>query len=426
MRGHTLTVFVYELRRNFKRRGYLFTTFGLPILIFVLFTLIQKLATNSAASLSDPETVNEIVEEFTPDENTRIGYVDESGMFPLPDEGVANLVGYADQAAAEAALEAGEIDLFYVIAPDYMETGNVTTVLPELNISQLGNLGLVAALMQGRLAREIDPELRMRIANPGNYTEVNLSLLGGDEETGTPTEDTAFFIVYVFAVILMLTVFMTNGYLMQTVLEEKENRVIEILISSLQPLQLLTGKILALGLLGLLQIVVWIGGVYVLVSLVSGAQLGEAVSLFASLAQVELPVQLIPLLLVYYILAYLLFAGLYSIVSALFNSMREGQQYSVLFVLPAIAPLYFLSLFATSPDSGLPVFLSLFPITAPIAMTSRLVISNVPAWQIALSIGLLALTVIFVIWLAGRIFRVGILLAGQPPKLKDLPKLVRG
>ena len=125
-------------------------------------------------------------------------------------------------------------------------------------------------------------------------------------------------------------------------------------------------------------------------------------------------------------LAYFLFAGLYSIVGALANSLREGPQYAVIFTLPAVLPLYFLSLFATAPDGPIPTILSLIPITAPIAMAQRLVISNVPVWQVLLSLALLGLTAVGVMWVAGRIFRVQVLLAGQMPKLKDLPRLLRG
>ena len=89
-------------------------------------------------------------------------------------------------------------------------------------------------------------------------------------------------------------------------------------------------------------------------------------------------------------------------------------------------PLYFISLFTTEPNGTIPVILSIFPLTAPLAMTQRLVISNVPAWEIGLSIALLALTAGAIMWLAGRLFRVQILLAGQMPKLREIPRLLRG
>jgi ABC-2 type transport system permease protein len=419
-----LTVFRYELRRNFRRPGYLFTTFGVPVLMFGLITLISGLAARAGSDISDPEIADEILGEFAPASDSKRGVVDLSGIFEtIPPNLSENLIAYPDEETAQAALETDEIDVYYLVAPDYLETGNVTTVIPEMTFSQLSDFPM-SQLARQTLSGDIDPVLTTRLLNPANYTETNLTLLGGED--GTADEDTNFLIVYVFVITLLTTLFMTNGYLMQTLIEEKETRLIEILISTLRPIQLLAGKILALGLLGFLQMVGWIGTIFLLVNLAGGEQAGAALGILSSLAQIQLPTTLIPILLVYFLLAYLMFAGLYSVISAISNSMREGPQYAVLFVLPATAPLYFLPVIATSPDVGLAVFLSIFPLTSPIAMTARLVVSNVPAGEILLSLALLALSVVGAIWLAARVFRVGVLLSGQPPKLRDLPKLVRG
>jgi ABC-2 type transport system permease protein len=121
-----------------------------------------------------------------------------------------------------------------------------------------------------------------------------------------------------------------------------------------------------------------------------------------------------------------MFAALYAAVGALSSSMREGPQYAVIFTLPAVAPLWFLSLFAADPNGTVPLVMSFIPITAPLAMTSRLVATDVPAWQIALSLALLALGALGAMWFSSRLFRVQTLLAGQFPRLKDLPGLLRG
>jgi ABC-2 type transport system permease protein len=193
-----------------------------------------------------------------------------------------------------------------------------------------------------------------------------------------------------------------------------------------RPLHLIAGKIAAYGLLGLLQIAVWFGFALAVLRLSSGEAVQRSISLFAELARISLPVELLLLLVVYFVLGYLMFAGLYGVVGAISNSMKEGPQYAVIFTLPAVTPLYFLVIFAEQPDAPLPVALSLFPLTSPLAMTQRLIISPVPTWQILLSIGLLLLAVAGSIWLAGRAFRVQTLLAGKVPRLRDLPGLLRG
>jgi len=160
--------------------------------------------------------------------------------------------------------------------------------------------------------------------------------------------------------------------------------------------------------------------------LAAGEQLGAVVGVIATLANITIPLNMLPLLLVYFVLAYFLFAGLYGVVGAISNSMKEGPQYAVIFTLPAALPFYFIGLFSTSPDGTIPVIMSLFPLTAPIAMSIRLVVSQVPVEQIVISLVLLALSAIAAMWIAGRAFRINTLLAGSVPKLRDLPKLLRG
>jgi len=273
------------------------------------------------------------------------------------------------------------------------------------------------------LSQGVDPEVFERLVNPSSFQVNNLSLVNAES---AQNEDGSFLLVYVFAIVLIFSLFTTSGYLMQSVIEEKETRLIEILISTVRPGQLLAGKILAMGIVGLVQVVAWIGGLYLLVQIASGGAANQVAGVVASIANLQIPVNILPILLVYFVLAYFLFAGLFSIIGALSNSLREGPQYAVLFTLPAALPLYFISLFASAPEGPIPTFLSIFPLTAPIAMAARLVISNVPVWQLALSLILLAMTAIAAMWLAGRAFRVQLLLAGQMPKLKDLPKVLRG
>lgn len=425
MSGNTLTIFLYELKRNFRRPGYLLTTFGTPLLIFAIVTFMSRTAASVGGDLSNPETAQQLAEEFIPDASAKQGVIDHSGHFTtIPANLTNNVIPYATDAEARAALDAGEIQAYYVIAEDFMETADVTIVIPEFSISRLGEGNLNNLVLQ-TLSAEVDGDIEARLVNPANYTETNIALLAPAEDASA-ARGANFLIVYAFVMTLMITVFMTNGYLMQTLLEEKETRLIEILISTLRPIQLLTGKILALGMLGLGQAVAWVAAMILLVRIFGGEQASESLSVLATLAQIEFPVSLIPIMVIYFVLTYLLFAGFYSVLSAILNSMREGQQYTVLLILPFTVPLYVMPLIATQPDGGLAVALSIFPLTSPLAMIARLVSSTVPPAEILISVVLLALMVVAVIWLAARIFRVGILLAGQSPKLRDIPKLLRG
>lgn len=422
---HIAHVFLYEFRRNFRRRGYLFTTFGIPLIAFVVYFAYQGInAINSRNASSPSSSIAGASQAITSTAEifkgiSRAGYVDMTGMFPDPGNLRSKLSHYADEDAAKADLNAGKIDLYYVIPSDYFSTGDVTLVMPRLNLGQVSS-DPVRRLLLGQLSQGIDRNLFSRLVDPVTVQEINLQR---DATGKTQTNFSAdFAVAYLFAILLMLAVFTTNGYMMQTVIEEKETRLIEILISSMRPTQLLAGKILALGLLGFLQIVVWIVGIVWLGRLAAGSGL---TALMALISLNLTPMQVL-LFLVYFVFGYLFFAAAYGMVGAISASMQEGPQFAVFFTLPAAIPLYFISLFTTSPDSPLPVILSLIPVTAPLSMVMRISITTVPAWQIAVSLVLLIVLDVVMIWLAGRLFRVQTLLAGQAPKLRDIPRLLRG
>jgi len=423
MRQHIWKVFNYELRRNIRRRGFLFTTFGIPLIAFVILFGYRAISQANARSQVAPDGSPGVAVESEGPQFRGIqhaGYVDRSGQFGDPGDLADTLTRYADEPAAVAAMDAGEVDVYYVIPADYLETGDVTLVVPKFNLN-LASAAPIRTLILNRLAANVqDENLFSRLLSPSNVDEINLQRdASGQTETDFGAD---FAVVYVFAIALMLSVFMTNGYLMQTVIEEKETRLIEILISTMRPTQLLAGKILALGLLGLIQIVVWVGSLFLIGRLVAG----DAGSPLAALGAISLGADKILLLLLYFIFGYLFFAAAYGMVGAISNSMQEGPQFAVIFTLPAYIPLYFLSLFITTPDAPLPTILSLIPITAPLSMVMRVTLTTIPLWQLALSLGLLIVTDVFMIWLAGRMFRVQTLLAGQVPKWRDIPRLLRG
>jgi ABC-2 type transport system permease protein len=216
----------------------------------------------------------------------------------------------------------------------------------------------------------------------------------------------------------MLGIFWGGGYLMQSVVQEKESRIVEIIISSVSPTPLLLGKILAMGLLALLQTGMLVGTFIFL-----GSQAGDV---FQSLGNIEVAPDTVALMAVYFLLGFLLFGGLMACIGALSTTMREGQNLVPLVTLPAMIPFFLLVYFAEEPHSTVATALSIVPVTAPLSMIMRLAVSDVPAGELIISLGLLLLSVGFVIWLAGRLFRVNILLMGNMPRLRDVPRLIRG
>jgi ABC-2 type transport system permease protein len=413
---HIYEVFRYEFTRNVRRKGFLFTTFGLPLIGFVL-----AFGYNAIQSLQQPEEqdVNDILNQFDFEGLQQAGLVDTAGIFPSISEPLQEiLIPYETQDMAQAALRAGQIDAYYVISPDYMETGSVTLVVPSLSISRITSQP-VQQLFYTTFASDIDPALLNRLRSPITFDILNIQL---SQDAVTDT-DANFLMLYIFVLVFLLGMFMTNGYLLQSVIEEKENRVIEVLITSLRSTELLSGKILAFGLLGIIQIVVWGAAI---VALLAFALSLPAFQTMSVLLNIRIPTDQFPLMFLYFVFGYLLFAGVYGAVGAISNSMREGPSYAAIFTLPAALPFYFFAIFQATPNAPVPVFLSIFPLTAPISMMMRLSSTPVPTDQIIISLVLLAASAGGMMWFAGRIFRVNSLLSGKVPKLRDIPNLLRG
>lgn len=410
-------VFSYELKRNITRKGYLFATIGIPllaILFYVGYPVYQ--------SFREPETEDtNPLAELALDRLERAGYVDYSGVFTQPTTRFDDvLFKYETETEALSALEAEEIDVFLVFPEDYLDTGDVTLHIADLNITLIGDgQSLSEQLAYSTFASGLDEIRLRRLSNPASFTDFDLSL---DTEGATETsEEGQFWLVYVFAMVFFVSLILTNTYLMQTVIEERDNRMIEILISTVKPSELLGGKILAMAFLGMLQILCWALVAYALFTF--APNIDTYTALMASF-NIEIQASLLPLMGLYFVLMYLIYAAVFGTIGAISGSAQEGSQYSGFLVLPAMIPFYFFPLIQSDPNGLFATVLSIIPITSPITIMARMVIGDVPVWQIGLSIILLALLAGLAMWMAGRIFRVQTLLSGTKLKIGDIPRLI--
>lgn len=417
---NTWNVFIYELRRNGLRKGFLFTTLGLPVIAFLLFFGVQLLS-----GRANEEAVRNLEEQLNFKGQYTVGYVDLSGLFTGTGSLARSYVRFETEDAAQAALDAGQVDMYYIFMEDYADTGAVYQVIPTLSLTQIDQEPVIQ-LVFSEFVDEIDPMLALRLRYPSNLQRVEFSrTLPTEADDGvTRDEGRDFILVYGFAIIFMFALFGTNGYLMQSVIEEKETRLIEILVSSVRPIELLAGKILALGLLGIVQIVVWIVAIFMLTQLASG--IAELPSALGFLSGIDITPGMFLLLLAYFIFGYLFYAAVFGGIGAISASLSEGPSLAAIFTVPLWLPFLFLTMFINTPNATMPVILSIIPFTSPLSMVMRMSITTVPFFQVALSLLLLAVTDVFMIWAAGRLFRVQSLLAGQVPRLRDLPGLIRG
>ncbi|MCC7209110.1 MAG: ABC transporter permease [Anaerolineae bacterium] len=411
-------IFRYEIVRQAKRRSYQFITFGVPIIAIAIFFGLRAYsdARQAEAEQSGQPQTPQIAEDSPLRDVLPLGYVDESGL--LKPSTYTNLVAFESQEAAQQAVADGVISAYYVVESDYLSTGDVRMVVnrPGLDNLDSGALRmLIIDSLKEKLPDAIDPRVIMVLQ--ARQFGVENHTLSDAGEVQVKNDDAAMGLVYVFVLVLLLSTFTTSGYLMQSVVEEKENRMVEVLLSSIRPRDLLFGKYFALSVLGLLQMVAWGAALLFILS-----QLGQ---LDPNLIGLGVTPNQVAVMAIYYVLGFLLFGAAYAAIGALVTNMREGPQYVTMITLPAVLPVYAMPAVAAAPNSALAVALSIFPITAPIGMVMRAALVEVPFIELAISITLLSLTVIGFIWLAARFFRVNVLLSGQMPKARDLLRLVR-
>jgi ABC-2 type transport system permease protein len=269
------------------------------------------------------------------------------------------------------------------------------------------------------MLQRADPEtyerLYLRLRDAALFTENRVSDSGASQ---ADDENQNYMMIYGFGIILLLSIMWGGGYLMQSVVQEKESRIIEILLSSARPTALLLGKILAMGTLSLLQLAMFIGTFLFLAS--------KASDRFDALKGMDLPLESLPLMLVYFLLGFLFFGALMAAVGAMSTTVRESQNFVVIVTLPAAIPFFFLTMFVEEPNGSFATTMSFIPFTASLSMVMRMSVTDIPFYQHALSLGVMIVGVTIAIWLAGRLFRVNTLLMGNMPRLKDIPKLLRG
>lgn len=409
------TVLRHELTTQLRRRSYWIGTLGLPLSLLVFALIYNALVSHTAP---DPQ---ELARQFDFRGIQKAGIVDHSGVFSsIPESLARRIILYDNEQQARADVRSGKIDALYVVAEDWAETGKARLHTPNIALDRITSAPL-EQLFYETVVQDVEPQLLRRLSRPVNIELFNLKRASQDAAQATD-EGADFIITYIFTFIFVLGLFVNSGYLLRGVIEEKENKTIEVLLSSLRPLELLGGKILAYGTQGLLTVTLWIG--LGLLMLNVAVQL-PAFQTATTLLNIQIPYDRLPLMLAYFILAYFTFAGIYGAIGGLSSSMTEGSQYIFIFIFPAVFPFYLFNIFLQTPSAALPTILSILPLTGPISMLMRITISDVPALQILLSLLMQALGVIGAIWLAVRLFRVQTLLSGQALKWRDLPKLLR-
>jgi ABC-2 type transport system permease protein len=399
----TLLVLRHEFGHTARRRGFVVMTLIVPVLALILIGVVQ-LVSGTAGPTTEALT---------------IGYVDELGGFQqYTSQGNITLVQYDTANDATDALIKGDISEYFVIPQNYISTGVVNdyTLQKQLAPSPAVGAAINHFLVNNLLAGKVSAATVARIEAPSNLVTTRLT------ETGAVAPEQGGYanliIPFVFGILLALSIIVSSTYLLQGLGEEKENRVMEILLSSVSARQLLTGKVLGIGAAGLVQVAFWIISAPLLLSLASS-------SIGGLISTIQLPPSFIVLAVVYFILGYSLFAVISAAIGAISSGSREGQQLIGVFTIPMLIPLWFTSLLIFSPDNPAWIFFTIFPLSSPVEVIMRLGVTAIPVWQLVASIGVMVLTIVGGLLLTTRIFRTYLLMYGKRPAIGEVIRNLR-
>jgi len=396
-----LIIAKHEYSKIARKRSFVLGTLAMPV-FFVAIMVLSVLFTVSGT------------------DRRPLGYVDQSGVLTnavtpaetARGEKLIELRGFADEAAARAALTAAEIQGFYVLPADYLSTHEVKLMysdkIPADTLQRDFNY-----FMRVNLAAQLPPAVQTRAIEG---TEVVARSADGRQEIsggGFFNFVLPFFVGFFF----IITVMGAGGYLLQAVTDEKENRTVEIMATSVTPEQLIGGK--AIGLIGvaLTQIAILI------VVVVAGISLGARFIDF--LREVSVPWSLLLTIVVYFVPSFALIAGMMIAIGASVTELQQGQQLVGVLNMLFTLPYFFVIVFFTAPNSTLATILTLFPTTSFTTITLRWGVASIPEWEMIVSWLLLVASSGLMVWAAARVFRVGMLRYGQRLDVKGMLQAVR-
>ncbi len=388
-----------EIFTLISRPSFWLALIGLPVVGALIFAGVGAI-NKSAGAL---QTVNQVVSG--PQDTRPEGYVDLSGIIRQIPESVPpkTFVSFPDEVTGRQALAAREISALYIVPADYIQSGKLTSIRPDLNplAGSSGQSGLFTWVLQVNLAG--GNILFANLVNgPLKVDDVSLAASTAPDENNP----LALWTPYIITIIFYMLIVGSATLLLNNISKEKENRVIEMLLTSVTSRQLLTGKIIGLGIVGLGQTLFWFGTSYILLNL-SGRT-------FQLPSSIHLPFSFLAWGLVYFLLGYAVYASLMAGLGALAPNLREASQATFIITLPLMVPLFLASsVFMQAPNGMIAIVLSLFPLSAPVAMMARLSAGGVAWWQPWLAVALLAATIVLVVRAVAGMFRAQALLSGQ-------------
>jgi ABC-2 type transport system permease protein len=399
----TLIIFRHEFLHTLKRTGFIILTLALPVLALLGILVVQLVS-----GITRP-----------PAEIREIGYVDKSGGFDgYTTQGKLSFLRFDSTEAATQALINKEITEYFVIPPDYIATGIINRFSLQKEVTPPTDVAgaVTNFLMSNLLADKVPESVIARVEKTPVLVTTTLTATGevAPEQGGLAN----LLVPGVFGILLALSLMFSSSYVLQGLGDEKENRLMEILLSSVSTRQLVTGKVLGIGAAGLVQVIAWVATLPLLLNMASA-------SIGGFLATIQIPAYFWVVGIVYFILGYLLFAVLSASVASVSATSQEAQGLGSIFTMFAMAPFWFFSLIMLFPNNPVWVVFSLFPFSAPVLMMLRFGMTGVPFWQLAASMAILVASIVAGLYLAAKLLRTYLLMYGKRPNLREIIRNLR-
>jgi ABC-2 type transport system permease protein len=422
------TVFRREYLSRVKTKGFIIGTIALPLFMLAIFVAPIFLVFLES------------------DESKRIAVIDQTGVvfdslyaaFAEKNEAGERLYDFIKREAQTEELEAakkslstsvdeGGLDGYIIIPASVFEGGAAEyygkSVSNERENDEIEEV-ISSVVAEKRIQRSgLEAAQIRKMVRPIILSTFRIKAGGQEEKDPGFT----FMIAYFLGFFIYMAMFIYGAIVMRSVIEEKTSRVIESVISSIKPFQLMAGKIFGVGAVGLTQFFIWAVAMGLLT--LYGLQLAAFfVSDPTKLQDLTLPTISLATLgffVLFFVLGYFLYSTMYAGIGAMVNSEQEAQQLMIPVGLFIVVPILIMTYIITNPGSDASVILSLVPFFAPIIMLARIVVEMPPLWQIVACVGLMVLTTLGMTWLVGRIYRVGILMYGKRPTLPEIIKWIK-
>lgn len=413
MKNKTLIILSREYLQRVRRKSFIITTILMPILMLGLMMLPA------------------LIDKFSEKENKVFVVIDDSGAIAPALQNTPELKFVSTDASEEELRKNEDYDGILIIGKSIIDNPSDVTLYsrgamsPQSEMIISSQIG--AIIEQYRLSKYKIENLPQILAEV--HADVNMKTLRIDEDEDRVTSTIVSSLVgMLMSLVLYMFVLIYGQMVMTSIIEEKNNRVLEVVVSSVSPSRLMLGKILGIGAVAVTQIVIWALLIcsfttWVMPSMLSSfLNAGTDIDLMQALTMLGdtgYILNLFVLLTLLLVGGYLFYSAIYAAIGSAVDNIQDASQLQTVAVIPIILGMVFSMSVINDPNSTLAVWLSMIPFTSPMVMMARIPF-GIPAGQIVASLAILYVSVIFLIWLSAKIYRVGIFMYGKKPTFKEL------